>query len=97
MSESVPKKIRQLTQVRIQAISELAAYLGHADAAMVSDHAEWSRSLIRALADLSRTAKETEVELTQDAIQSKSLTVTEVAKAAKLTRAAVYLRVEKDS
>ncbi|MFC8614779.1 hypothetical protein [Streptomyces olivaceus] len=90
MSESVPAEIRTKMQVRLQAISELAGYLGHADAAMSRDPAEWHRNLIRAFSDLAEEAKAAETELSVHAVQSKALTTTEVSKAAKVSRTAIY-------
>jgi hypothetical protein len=92
MSQEPP--IRNRFQLRLQAISELASYLGHADGAMSRDPAEWYRSLIRALTELSEEAKQAEIELCARAVQEKALNVTEVAKAAKVSRNAVYARAE---
>lgn len=94
MSRSVPKTMRSGTQRRIQAISELTAYLGHAEGVMAEDPTEWHRSLIRALTDLADQATELERELTISAVETGALNVTEVARAARLTRAAVYNRVK---
>lgn len=94
MPRSVPPKVRTAAQRRIQAISELASYLGHADAAMAGDPAEWHRSLLRALADLADTAGEAAIELTKTAMDTKALTPTEIAKASRVTRATVYSRTK---
>ncbi|MFK0182562.1 hypothetical protein ACIQVR_42180 [Streptomyces xanthochromogenes] len=80
-------------QRQFQSISELTSYLGHADAAMFSDPAEWHRNLIRALADLAEAAQQAETTLCVNAIKTKSLTPTEVSRAARITRNAVYKRV----
>jgi hypothetical protein len=95
MSRSVPQGARTEAQQRIQTISELTAYLGHAEAAMATDDAEWYRTLIRALAQISDVAKDAEIEMTAMASDSKALTVTEIAKAAQITRAAVYGRTKR--
>ncbi|MFE8018532.1 hypothetical protein ACFU3O_38130, partial [Streptomyces antibioticus] len=63
-------------QRQFQSISELCSYLGHADAAMASDPAEWHRNLIRALADLSEAAQTAETALTINAVKTKALTPT---------------------
>ena len=84
-------------QRQFQSISELCSYLGHADAAMASDPAEWHRNLIRALADLSEAAQTAETALTINAVKTKALTPTEVSRAARITRNAVYKRVAADA
>ncbi|MEU8764498.1 hypothetical protein [Streptomyces sp. NPDC048659] len=80
-------------QRQFQSISELCSYLGHADAAMFDDPTEWHRNLIRALADLSKAAETAETALTINAVKTKALTPTEVSRAARITRNAVYKRV----
>jgi inactivated superfamily I helicase len=80
-------------QLQFQAISELVSYLGHADAAMRSDPSEWHRNLIRALADIAEAATKAETALTINAIQQKALTPTEVSRAARISRNAVYKRI----
>lgn len=80
-------------QRQFQSISELCSYLGHADAAMAGDPAEWHRALIRALADLGEAAQRAETALSINAVKTKALTPTEVSRAARITRNAVYKRI----
>jgi inactivated superfamily I helicase len=84
---------RSELQRQFQSISELVSYLGHADAAMRSDPAEWHRNLIRALADISEAAQKAETALTINAVKTKALNPTEVSRAARITRNAVYKRL----
>ena len=93
MTRSKAAVFRSDLQRQFQSISELCSYLGHADAAMASDPAEWHRNLIRALADLSEAAQKAETALTVNAVKTKALTPTEVSRAARITRNAVYKRI----
>ena len=92
MTRSKAAVFRSDLQRQFQSISELCSYLGHADAAMATDPAEWHRNLIRALADLSEAAQKAETALTVNAVKTKALTPTEVSRAARITRNAVYKR-----
>ncbi|MFF8329451.1 hypothetical protein [Rhodococcus qingshengii] len=93
MTRSKAATFRSDLQRQFQSISELCSYLGHADAAMASDPAEWHRNLIRALADLAEAAQKAETSLTVNAVKTKALTPTEVSRAARITRNAVYKRI----
>lgn len=93
MTRSKAAVFRSDLQRQFQSISELCSYLGHADAAMATDPAEWHRNLIRALADLSEAAQKAETALTVNAVKTKALTPTEVSRAARITRNAVYKRI----
>ncbi|WP_331718773.1 hypothetical protein OG379_41425 (plasmid) [Streptomyces sp. NBC_01166] len=93
MTRSKAAIFRSDLQRQFQSISELVAYLGHADAAMATDPAEWHRNLIRALADISEAAQKAETSLSVNAVKTKALTPTEVSRAARITRNAVYKRI----
>lgn len=88
-------KFRADLRKDFQAIAELADYLGPAERALHRDPAEWHSSLIRALADLIKSAEETEHKLSAHALETKALTPTQVSRAARITRNAVYKRIAK--
>jgi hypothetical protein len=94
MTESLAREVRTKAQLHIQALSELISYLGHADAVNAGDSAEWYRTLIRGMADIADEAKTAEVALTAYAVRDEALNVTEVGKAARISRTAVYDRVK---
>lgn len=93
MTRSKAAVFRSDLQRQFKSISELVSYLGHADAAMAGDPSEWHRNLIRALAEISEAAQKAETALTVNAVKTKALTPTEVSRAARITRNAVYKRI----
>ncbi len=90
--KEVPPSLVTDFQQNLQAISEIASYLGHAEAANRDDQKLWFQTLVKKLGDLSKLASETQAQLALDAAELKAVPVTEIAEALGLTPSAFYLR-----
>lgn len=80
------------TRAHLDRIEQLLTLARAADQAEAGNPAEWTRALLRALSDMREESKAAERSLSDYAHEHELLSPTEISKAAKITRAALYKR-----
>lgn len=92
----VTKKNADQAKRRLERIRDLAAYGLMSDQTNRPDPAEWYRTVLRAAADIREEAKALERQVSDEALTSKALGPTEIAKSARISTAALYKRKKSD-
>lgn len=92
----VAKKTADQAKGQLERIQNLAAYGLSSDQANRSDPTEWYRTILRAAGDIREEARALERKLSDEAFESRVLGPTEIAKAARVTTAALYKRKKAD-
>jgi len=92
----VTKKTGDQAKGQLERIRDLANYGLSSDQANRQDPAEWYRTILRAAGDVREEAKILERRLSDEALEKKVIGPTEIAKAARITTAALYKRRKSD-
>ncbi|MFE6668885.1 hypothetical protein ACFVFH_35645, partial [Streptomyces sp. NPDC057697] len=87
---AVPKKTADQAKRQLERLRDLAVYGLTADQANRPDAAEWYRTILRAASDIREESRSLERTLSDEALESKCLSPTEVSRAAKVSTAALY-------
>lgn len=88
----VPNKVADQAKDRLTKCQELVQYGLLADRANRGDEREWYRTLMRTVADMRDQLRVLERELSDRADAERIMTPSEIAEAARITRAALYKR-----
>nr|WP_173294604.1 hypothetical protein [Streptomyces sp. X335] len=91
----VPDTVSDQAKDRLEKMRDVLIYGLLADKANRHDQREWYRTVLRTLADVRDQCRSLERELSDRADTEKVMTPSEIAEAAKITRAALYKRREK--
>ncbi|MFI1801983.1 hypothetical protein ACH427_32275 [Streptomyces sp. NPDC020379] len=91
----VPQQTADQAVCDLERVRDLAIFALAADRTIRSDPAEWYRTVLRAVADIRDAARDTERALSDQAQADAVLTPTEIARAARLSTAALYKRKKK--
>lgn len=92
----VTKKTGDQAKRHLERIRDLATYGLMSDQTNRPDPTEWYRTVLRAAADIRDEAKALERELSEEALASKAIGPTEIAKSARISTAALYKRRKAD-
>lgn len=89
---AVPQNQVDLVRERLRRVRSLAEHGLSADELHQDDLREWYRSLLRVFGDIRIECEGAERQLSSDADSLKILTPSQIAEAAKISRAAIYKR-----
>lgn len=84
--------VKDDARARLERVRDLASYALTAEQMNRSDDREWYRTLLRAIGDMRDECIAMERTLSEKADAGKILTPSEIAEAAKISRAALYKR-----